>query len=157
MMLTRCKKCGIEAHYRFEYILHKLKIGESVCRACYWKQWYRDSWTKYGVGQGVKGEIPESVLLDVIGACGYEFIDVIPGDRRGEELALLLMRANRRRTSGRHCMGVHLLQDHAPTVRVVLEEARQVREPGVGRWRPFVWLWHKLEESAFGISSKRLV
>ena len=86
MMLTRCKKCGIEAHYRFEYILHKQEIGESVCRACYWKQWYRDSWTKYGVGQGVKGKIPEAVLLDVIDACGYELLDVIPGDRREEGL-----------------------------------------------------------------------
>lgn len=69
MMLTRCKKCGIEAHYRFEYILHKQEIGESMCRARYWKQWYRDSWTKYGVGQGAKGEIPEAMLLDVIDAC----------------------------------------------------------------------------------------
>lgn len=85
-MLTRCKKCGTEAHYRFEYILHKQEIGEPVCRACYWKQWYRDSWTKYGVGQGLKGEIPEAVLLNVIDACGYELLDVIPGDRRGEEL-----------------------------------------------------------------------
>ncbi len=85
-MLTRCKKCGIEAHYRFEYILHKQEIGEPVCRACYWKHWYRDSWTKYSVGQGVNGEIPESVLLDVIDACGYVLLDMIPGDRRGEEL-----------------------------------------------------------------------
>lgn len=83
MMLTRCKKCGIEAHYRFEYILHKLKIGEPVCRACYWKQWHRDSRTTYGVGQGVKGKIPEAVLLDVIDACGYELFDVIPGVEMG--------------------------------------------------------------------------
>ena len=51
-MLTRCKVCGVEAHYRFEYTLHKHEIGEPVCRACYWRQWFRDSWATYGVGQG---------------------------------------------------------------------------------------------------------
>lgn len=85
-MLTRCKRCGVEAHYRFEYILHKHEIGEPVCRACYWKQWFRDSWTQNGVGQGARGAIPEAVLLDVISACGYELHNVIPGDKVGEEL-----------------------------------------------------------------------
>lgn len=85
-MLTRCKVCGVEAHYRFEYILHKHEIGEPVCRACYWRQWYRSSWTRFGVGQGMKGKVPEAVLLDVIDACGYELLGVIPGDRAGEEL-----------------------------------------------------------------------
>ena len=81
-MLTRCKVCGVEAHYRFEYTLHKHEIGEPVCRACYWRQWFRDSWATYGVGQGTSGEIPERVLLEVITACGYKLLDVIR-DRQG--------------------------------------------------------------------------
>ena len=46
----------------------------------------QDSWTLYGVGQGARGKIPEAVLLDVVGACGYELLNVIPGDKVGEEL-----------------------------------------------------------------------
>lgn len=92
-MLTRCKTCGVEAHYRFEYILHKLEVGEPVCRACYWRQWYRDSWTQLGVGQGLKGSVPNRVLLDVVDTCGYELLDVIPGDVAGEELYHVRCRA----------------------------------------------------------------
>lgn len=85
-MLTRCKVCGVEAHYRFEYILHKHEINEPVCRACYWKQWYRNSWQQFGVGQGANSKPPEFVILDVLTACGYELLNVIPGDRVGEGL-----------------------------------------------------------------------
>jgi len=36
---TRCLVCGCEAHYRLEYTLDKNGIGESTCRACYWREW----------------------------------------------------------------------------------------------------------------------
>ena len=39
-MLTACKDCGVETHYKLKYILDKNSIGERVCRACYWRQWY---------------------------------------------------------------------------------------------------------------------
>lgn len=38
-MLTRCLTCGVEAHYRFEYVLQKRGEQELVCRACFWRQW----------------------------------------------------------------------------------------------------------------------
>lgn len=38
-MLTRCLSCGVEAHYRFEYVLQKRGEDELVCRACYWRDW----------------------------------------------------------------------------------------------------------------------
>lgn len=41
--LTRCLKCGCEAHYRFEYTLEKNQIGEKTCRACYWRMWASSS------------------------------------------------------------------------------------------------------------------
>ncbi len=37
--LTTCVRCGIQAHYRLEYILDKNKINEPTCRACYFKSW----------------------------------------------------------------------------------------------------------------------
>lgn len=37
--LTRCLKCGCEAHYRFGYTLDKNAISELTCRACYWRGW----------------------------------------------------------------------------------------------------------------------
>lgn len=40
--LCRCLECGIEAHYKLEYIIGKNSVGENTCRACYWKQWAQD-------------------------------------------------------------------------------------------------------------------
>lgn len=33
-LLTRCRRCGVVAHYRLAYILEKTQIGEPVCCAC---------------------------------------------------------------------------------------------------------------------------
>lgn len=38
-LLTRCLECGVEAHYRFEYVLQKRDEQQAVCRACHWRQW----------------------------------------------------------------------------------------------------------------------
>lgn len=38
-LLTRCTQCSFEGHYRFEYVLDRLQVGEAVCRACYWRAW----------------------------------------------------------------------------------------------------------------------
>lgn len=38
-VLTRCLKCGCEAHYRFEYVRDRISYGEATCRACYWAEW----------------------------------------------------------------------------------------------------------------------
>lgn len=37
--LTRCLRCGCEAHYRFVYTLDKNAYAEATCRACYWQGW----------------------------------------------------------------------------------------------------------------------
>ena len=42
-LLTKCKICNTEAHYRIAYIIEKTDLGESVCRACYWNAWMRSS------------------------------------------------------------------------------------------------------------------
>lgn len=38
---TACLACGTQADYRLAYILDKNAAGEKVCRACYWREWYR--------------------------------------------------------------------------------------------------------------------
>lgn len=42
-LLTRCRHCGFEGHYRFEYVLDRLKAGQAVCRACHWRDWAKKS------------------------------------------------------------------------------------------------------------------
>lgn len=44
-LLTRCLHCGFEGHYRFEYVLDQLSQGVRVCRACFWKEWAKESRT----------------------------------------------------------------------------------------------------------------
>lgn len=36
-LLTVCRACKVQAHYRLEYIRSKNAIGENTCRACFWK------------------------------------------------------------------------------------------------------------------------
>ena len=49
-LLTSCVRCGVEAHYKLKYIRHKNKIGERVCRACYWLAWYGSARRLYDRG-----------------------------------------------------------------------------------------------------------
>lgn len=41
--LVRCLTCGHQTHVRFEYVLDKNRIGEPVCRVCYWTKWAEHS------------------------------------------------------------------------------------------------------------------
>lgn len=40
--LTTCRTCGVQAHYRLDYILQRNAAGERVCRACFWRKWATD-------------------------------------------------------------------------------------------------------------------
>lgn len=42
-LLTECASCAVQAHYRFVYVLDKNSWNEPVCRACYWRDWARQS------------------------------------------------------------------------------------------------------------------
>jgi len=37
--LTRCLRCGCQAHYRLEYVLDGNEAGLDSCRACHWRSW----------------------------------------------------------------------------------------------------------------------
>lgn len=69
-MLTRCKTCGVEAHYRLEYIINGSGGQEPVCRACFWKQWLEMSgdcsMTDY---------IDEGIACERCEKAGYELVD----------------------------------------------------------------------------------
>ena len=42
-LLTKCRTCNTEAHYRIKYIMEKASSDEPVCRACFWNAWLRAS------------------------------------------------------------------------------------------------------------------
>jgi len=47
-LLTRCLRCRNAAHYRFTYVLEKNGWNEATCRACYWREWSRQSRERQG-------------------------------------------------------------------------------------------------------------
>ena len=36
-------RCDFEAHYRFEYVVDGLGVGEAVRRTCYWRAWAKNA------------------------------------------------------------------------------------------------------------------
>jgi hypothetical protein len=71
--LTKCLKCGVQAHYRLVYTLEKNAVGEKTCRACYWKQWAKDA-------RLLAGEVPfrhtysTEEIIAHLDKHGYDFV-----------------------------------------------------------------------------------
>ncbi len=73
--LTKCLDCGVQAHYKFEYVLQKNRIAEKTCRACYWCRWsegqrdqpWREVW-------------PLERVATRLGENGFDLVDTIRGD-----------------------------------------------------------------------------
>lgn len=102
---TRCLACGVAADYRLVYILDKNAAGEKVCRACYWREWYRaeeDIHYESGVNLvDAKRELVAAGLaeapVDMSGEeaglltrrNGYELVDLLEGARPGEQLLVV--------------------------------------------------------------------
>lgn len=69
--LTRCLACGVEAHYKFEYVIDKNKIDEKTCRACYWRPEPRDrAWIELGPPDRATAHLNEH---------GYDFVTTVKG------------------------------------------------------------------------------
>ena len=104
-IFTQCAKCGVEAHYKLKYILSKNEIGERVCRACYWRAWYGSSHDLYDasvaklIAEGyTREELKRQGVITVdhdmawgeavrlAEENGYELIDLIHGDRQGDDV-----------------------------------------------------------------------
>lgn len=107
-LLTRCTHCGVEAHYKLQYIRRKNEIGERTCRACYWLAWYGSARQLYdrGVqkliesGYSRRELIQQGVLreergLDWNNAArlaeerGYELVDLLHGDHPGDDVLVV--------------------------------------------------------------------
>lgn len=121
-LFTTCTHCGIEAHYRLQYVLGKNAIGEQVCRACYWRKWYGDARELYdsAVQKIINRGIPRSKLIEEgvirekhdatwdeaanLADChGYDLIDLLRGERPGEDVLLVRCRSCGRQTAQRPC------------------------------------------------------
>ncbi|ABH00632.1 conserved hypothetical protein (plasmid) [Rhodococcus jostii RHA1] len=67
--LTTCRTCGVQAHYRLEYIIGNNAAGIATCRACHWKAWRGNRGPRPGATLD-RGKITRR--LDEF---GYELID----------------------------------------------------------------------------------
>lgn len=81
-VLTRCFKCGCEAHYRLDYAIEK--VGEGVCRACYWRAW--GTLMRDGLG-GHANFPPEDTgrVEELAESMGYEYLGpLVPQPKDGD-------------------------------------------------------------------------
>ena len=119
-IFTACKRCGTEAHYRLKYILDKNASCEPVCRACHWIHWYSGAHALYDsavrrlieagatrrelIEQGVIGR-PQGLgwegASQLARAHGYDLVDLIEGDRPGDDVMVVRCRACGRQTAER--------------------------------------------------------
>ncbi len=111
-LFTCCKRYGIETHYRLKYILDNNGRYEKTCRACFWMGWYGRSRSLQHAG--IKDMLDHDASLDDLidqGAVtpsqamgladarklaaenGYELVDLLRGDRPGDDLLVVRCRA----------------------------------------------------------------
>ena len=119
-LLTKCMRCGTEAHYRLKYVLHKNEIGEKVCRACYWIGWYEDGHElnhlaiKHLIesGHDLDELIDQGVITpgESLEWCeaesmatehGHDLVDLIHGSHPGDDVMVVRCRACGRQTAER--------------------------------------------------------
>ncbi len=72
-ILTKCKICNTEAHYRIKYIMEKANIGEPVCRACYWNALMRSN---YPIVHITSGTI-FSKYSTLVNRRGFELVSIL--------------------------------------------------------------------------------
>lgn len=119
-LLTRCKKCGVLAHYRLAYILEKNAIPEQTCRACFWLGWYEDyhDLTVEVIQKHLDKGYELDFLLDsgfapkpkgtdwkhaeaLAAEHGYGLIGLIHGKRQGNDVMVVRCQACGRQTAER--------------------------------------------------------
>uniref|UniRef100_UPI003C7474CB zinc-ribbon domain-containing protein n=1 Tax=Kocuria sp. CH-021 TaxID=3406735 RepID=UPI003C7474CB len=71
--LCTCLECGVQAHYKFDYVLEKNGYGEKTCRACHWQDWAQHQ-------RELLGYYFESALLELLrdGFTRDEILTVVP-------------------------------------------------------------------------------
>lgn len=102
---TACLACGTQADYRLAYILGKNADGEKVCRACYWRDWYRgEEDIHYANGMSLVEakqrlvaagleeapvDMSEAEARMLARENGYELVELLQGARPGEQLLVV--------------------------------------------------------------------
>ena len=102
---TACLACGAQADYRLAYILDKNAIGEKVCRACCWREWYRgEEDIRYTNGMSLVEakqrlvaagleeapvDMSEAEARMLARENGYELVELLQGARPGEQLLVV--------------------------------------------------------------------
>lgn len=140
-ILTKCPRCGTIAHYRIAYIQEKIRLKELadevsvehpspearrnktlvdqlVCRACYWRAWYRisdelyrrqvdkllaEGWSPEELKrQGVIAE-PRNLSREkaekLASSHGYELLELLRGDNPGDDILLVRCKECGRRSA----------------------------------------------------------
>lgn len=107
-LFTRCKKCGTEAHYRIKYILDNNARHEKTCRACFlmdrhgWSRSLQHAAIKDMLDHGAslddlidQGVVTPDYAIDIADArelaeeYGYELVDLLHGNRPGDDLLVV--------------------------------------------------------------------
>ena len=97
-VLTECQTCHTQAQYRLQYITHKTKIGEPVCRACYWSEWYEgykalSPFSFYSLEWPTQEEVREQAEKN-----GFELVEILERDLPGVGIAVVKCKACGRQT-----------------------------------------------------------
>jgi len=72
--LNRCRRCGAEAHYRFEYTLEKNQSDEPTCRACHWREWSQHVRAAQGPYAAI-APVPLAEARSYAEEHGYEYLE----------------------------------------------------------------------------------
>lgn len=117
-LLTRCKTCGVLAHYRLAYVMEKNGIGERTCRACSWLGWH-DDYHELTV-KNIRNHLDKGYDLDFLldsgfapkphgldwpeaeslaDKHGYDLIGLVHGKRLGDDVMVVRCRACGRQTA----------------------------------------------------------
>lgn len=70
-LLTRCSKCGFQAHYKFDYVQQTVGRGEKTCRACYWQNWAVEARKPFDTNFT---PVPTDEAKQIAEECGYVYL-----------------------------------------------------------------------------------
>ena len=100
-LLTRCKKCSTEAHYRLQYIIDKADSTEPTCRACFWTDWLKES-ARFSTCE-TSSCVDSSSARAFANKYGFDIIDMLIPPIYGQALLLVRCQECGRQTVEREC------------------------------------------------------
>lgn len=83
-LLTECKTCHTQAHYRIRFIKDGASSSEPVCKVCQWRRWFSQA-----PNYSSHNHISRSEAKSLVEKDGYELVDFLDQDKPGEELYIV--------------------------------------------------------------------